>query len=167
MGQFCRAVLLDAGHKLIGYLESGVEPSGRAWIGDDFVQSVERLLAIPTRVVWAGRYARPEVGETLYETVTSVAPLSPPHRGFIGRYVLNHDQYSYVDKATVLENDDRCRIHPLPVLTAETAQGDRCLRDTRTTGNPRLVGAWAENRISTSDTIPPGFDLLEFNIVQP
>ncbi|MEV6427309.1 hypothetical protein [Nocardia sp. NPDC051463] len=166
VGQFCRAVLLDAGHELIGYLEPGAQSVGRAWIGDDFVQGVERLLAMPTRVVWAGRHAHPPAGETLYETAVSVAPLTAPRRGFIGRYVLNHDQYSYVDKATVLENDDRYRIHPLPVLTAETSDDDRCLRGARTTGDPALIGYWARNLISTSDTVPPGFDVLEFDLVQ-
>ncbi|WP_063038063.1 hypothetical protein [Nocardia pseudovaccinii] len=155
MGQFCRAVFLDADHKLIGYLEPKIRFLKRAWIGDDFVQGVERLLTVPTRVVWAG----PQVGKqtSLYDKAASVAPLVAPQNGFIGRYILNHDKRTYVDKATVRHGADRHRIHPLPMLTAEGAD---CAG-----GAAALVGTWSGDRISMSATVPTGFALLEYDMV--
>ncbi|MFE9322145.1 hypothetical protein ACIHDR_33140 [Nocardia sp. NPDC052278] len=155
MGPFCRAVFLDADHKLIGYLEPKIRFLRRAWIGDDFVQGVERLLTVPTRVVWAG----PQVGEqtSLYDKAASVAPLVAPQNGFIGRYILNHDKRTYVDKATVRHGDDRHRIHPLPMLTAEGAD---CAG-----GDAAPVGTWSGDRISMSATVPTGFELLKYDMV--
>ncbi|WP_433192749.1 hypothetical protein ACQP1G_29130 [Nocardia sp. CA-107356] len=164
MGQFCRAVFLDADHKLIGYLEPKVRFLRRAWIGDDFVQGVERLLTVPTRVVWAGPLPRPHgvrADESLYDKAASVAPLVAPQHGFIGRYILNHDKRTYVDKATVLGSDDRERIHPLPMLTADGSGCD----GGRTGGDVALVGAWAGDRISMSAIVPTGFELLKYDLV--
>jgi hypothetical protein len=160
-------VLLDADHKLIGYLEPCPKPEERTWIGDDFVQGVERLLVVPTRVVWAGRYPNPaEFNETLYDAAESVAQLRAPQHGFIGRYILNHDRRAYVDKATVLENGHRDRIHPLPVLTAVDTRCCGELREGRTVGDATLVGSWAGDRISLSGNVPAGFELLKFDLVQ-
>lgn len=167
MGPFCRAVLLDADHKLIGYLEPCPKPKERTWIGDDFVQGVERLLTVPTRVVWAGRYPNSAVtDETLYNAAESVAQLHAPQRGFIGQYILNHDRRAYVDKATVLENGHRYRIHPLPVLTAVDTRCGGEFGEGRTDGDATLVGSWAGDRISLSGKVPAGFELLKFDLVQ-
>ncbi|WP_228003100.1 hypothetical protein [Nocardia australiensis] len=159
MVQFCRAVLLDAGHTLIGYLDACVKLRHRAWIGDDFVQGVERLLSVPTRVVWTGRQ------EPLYGTAETVGSLVAPQRGFVGQYLINHDKRVYVDKATVLENGDRYRIHPLPVLTAEGPVYGVRLDDGRLSGNTALAGSWARDRISVSPDVPTGFEQLIFDLV--
>lgn len=163
MRQFCRAVFLDADHELIGYLEPKVGFMKQAWIGDDFVQGVERLLTVPTRVVWAGPQPHPQgvpTDKSLYDKAVSVAPLVAPRYGFIGRYILNHDKRTYVDKAAVLGGDGE-RIHPLPMLTAEGAGCD----GGRTGGDAALVGAWAGDRISLSATVPAGFEPLNYDLV--
>ena len=156
VGQFCRAVFLDADHQLIGYLEPKMRSMRRAGIGDDFVQGVERLLTVPTRVVWAGLHGI-QADESLYDKAASVAPLVAPQHGFIGRYILNHDKRTYVDKAKVLPGDDSHRIHPLPMLTAD---GVGCAG-----GDIALVGAWSGDRISMSATVPAGFELLKCDLV--
>jgi hypothetical protein len=162
VGQFCRAVFLDADHKLIGYLEPSARFMRRAWIGDDFVQGVERLLTVPTRVVWAGPAASRMVA-SLYAEAGSVAPLVAPQFGFIGRYILNHDKGSYVDKASVRRSGDRGRIHPLPMLTADSNACDGL--GGPSAGEVTLVGTWARDRISMSGTLPSGFEPLAYDLV--
>ncbi|WP_433664809.1 hypothetical protein ACQPW1_23240 [Nocardia sp. CA-128927] len=152
MRQFYRAVLLDDDHRLIGYVEPGAQLEEHAWIGNHGVQGVERLLSVPARVVWARR----EFGrENLYEVAASVAPLVAPEHGCTGRYIVNHDQCGYVDKAAARENARRRRIHPLPILTAEEG-----------TELHALAGAWARDRISVSDNVPEGFELWKFDIAE-
>ncbi|WP_146251303.1 hypothetical protein [Nocardia tenerifensis] len=138
-------MLLDDDHRVIGYVEPGVRLEEHAWVGNHEVQGVERLLTMPTRVVWARWQGR------LYETVARVAPLAPPEHGCTGQYILNHDRFEYVDKAGVRMNARRRRVHPLPILTVESG-----------TGMPPWAGSWAHDRISLSDTVPEGFELWKF-----
>ncbi|MFI6995899.1 hypothetical protein [Nocardia sp. NPDC050175] len=150
MRQFYRAVLLDDDHRLIGYVEPGTQLDEHAWIGNHTVQGVERLLCVPARVVWAPRQS----GE-LYDAAASVAPLVLPEHGCTGRYILNHDQLGYVDKATVRENAGRHRVHPLPILTAEGGFAPHA-----------LAGTWAWDRISVGDNVPAGFELWKFDVAE-
>ncbi|MFC9437907.1 hypothetical protein [Nocardia sp. NPDC057030] len=152
MRQFYRAVLLDDDHRLIGYVEPDTQLEEHAWIGHHLVQGIERLLTTPARVVWAEQ----RIGrENLYAAAASVAPLIPPEHGCTGRYIVNHDQLGYVDKATVRENALRRRIHPLPILTAEGG-ADR----------HALAGRWAHDRISVGDDVPEGFELWKFDVAE-
>lgn len=163
MWQLYRAVLLTDDHRLLGYVEAGAKLMAHAEIGHHTVQGVERLLDTPARVVWAG-HASPRSqpdGENLYRTANSVAALVAPDHGAVGRYLLNHDLRVFVDKATVLENDARHRIHPLPLLTAEPAP------DTgRTVGDHTLLGSWAYALVSVRDIVPEGFEQLKFDLVE-
>ncbi|WP_159840030.1 hypothetical protein [Nocardia sp. CY41] len=162
MWQLYRAVLRTDDHLVLGYVDVGARLMAHARIGHHLVQGIERLLAEPARVTWAGRDARaPSIGENLYRTVGSVAELVPPEHGAVGRYLLNHDLRIFVDKATVLENEARHRIHPLPLLTADPTP------DTgRTVGDHSLLGSWAHALISVRDTVPKGFEQRKFDLVE-
>ncbi|MEV6325464.1 hypothetical protein AB0M45_30460 [Nocardia sp. NPDC051787] len=163
MWQLYRAVLCTDDHRLLGYVEAGAKLMEHARIGHHLVQGVERLLETPARVVWAGHAAprgQPD-GENLYWAANSVAALVAPEHGAVGRYLLNHDLRVFVDKATVLENDARHRIHPLPLLTAEPAP------DTGSTvGDHTLLGSWAYALVSVRDIAPAGFEQMKFDLVE-
>ncbi|BDU00734.1 MULTISPECIES: hypothetical protein [Nocardia] len=162
MWQLYRAVLRTDDHRVLGYVDVGPRLMEHARIGHHLVQGIERLLTEPTRVTWASRDAPlPRRGENLYRAAGSVAALVPPEHGAVGRYVLNHDLRLFVDKATVLENENRHRIHPLPILTAEPTP-----RPGRTAGDRTLLGSWAHALISVRDTVPRGFDQRKFDLVE-
>lgn len=162
MWQLYRAVLRTDDHRVLGYVDVGPRLMEHARIGHHLVQGIERLLTEPTRVTWASRDAPlPSGGENLYRAAGSVAALVPPEHGAVGRYVLNHDLRLFVDKATVLENENRHRIHPLPILTAEPPP-----RPGRTAGDRTLLGSWAHALISVRDTVPRGFDQRKFDLVE-
>lgn len=162
MWQLYRAVLRTDDHRVLGYVDVGARLMEHARIGHHLVQGIERLLAEPARVTWAGRSApgSPKT-ENLYHTADSVAALIPPEHGTAGRYLLNHDMRIFVDKATVLENEARQRIHPLPLLTADPTP-DPC----RTVGDHTLLGSWAHALISVRDTVPKGFEQRKFDLVE-
>ncbi|WP_174189562.1 hypothetical protein [Nocardia barduliensis] len=162
MWQLYRAVLRTEDHLVLGYVDAGAKLMDHARIGHHRVQGIERLLATPARVTWAGREApRPRHGENLYRSSGSVAALVPPEHGAVGRYLLNHDLRIFVDKATVLENEVRHRIHPLPLLTAEPAPDPG-----RIAGDHTLLGAWAHALISVCDTVPDDFEQRKFDLVE-
>ncbi|MGW5380783.1 hypothetical protein ACWESM_35595 [Nocardia sp. NPDC003999] len=162
MWQLYRAVLRTGDHRLLGYVDAGPRLMEHARIGHHLVQGIERLLTEPARVTWAGRDAqRPRLGENLYCTAGSVAALRPPEHGAVGRYLLNHDLRIFVDKATVLENEARHRIHPLPLLTAEPTPDPG-----RTVGDRTLLGSWAHALISVRDTVPKGYEQRKFDLVE-
>jgi hypothetical protein len=160
--QLYRAVLRTDDHRVLGYVDVGARLMEHARIGHHLVQGIERLLAEPARVTWAGRSApgSPKT-ENLYHTVDSVAALLPPEHGAVGRYLLNHDMRIFVDKATVLENEARHRIHPLPLLTADPIPDPG-----RTVGDHTLLGSWAHALISVRDTVPKGFEQRKFDLVE-
>ncbi|MEW1739642.1 hypothetical protein AB0346_27210 [Nocardia beijingensis] len=162
MWQLYRAVLRTDDHRVLGYVDVGPRLMEHARIGHHLVQGIERLLTEPTRVTWAGRDApTPGQGENLYRTVCSVAALVPPEHGAVGRYLLNHDLRVFVDKATVLENEARHRIHPLPLLTAEPVPAPA-----RTVGDHTVLGSWAHALISVRDTVPKGYEQRKFDLVE-
>ncbi|MGK8524260.1 hypothetical protein ACRS6B_23125 [Nocardia asteroides] len=160
MWQIYRAVFRTDDHRVLGYVDVGAKLMQHARIGHPLIQGVERLLAEPTRLTWAGRNGPRSAGdEVLYRTAGSVAALVPPEHGAVGRYLVNHDQRIFVDKATVLENEHRHRIHPLPLLTAEPAP-----HPGRITGDSTLLGSWAHALISVRDTVPSGFEQRKFDL---
>ncbi|MGY1948035.1 hypothetical protein [Nocardia asiatica] len=162
MWQLYRAVLRTDDQLVLGYVDAGAKLIDHARIGHHLVQRVERLLTTPARVTWAGRDApRPRHGENLYRSAGSVAALIPPEHGAVGRYLLNHDLRIFVDKATVLENEARHRMHPLPLLTAEPAPDP-----TRIAGDHTVLGSWAHALISVRDTVPQGFEQRKFDLVE-
>ncbi len=140
-----------------------------SWIGNEFIEVVERVLTSPTRVVWAGDYADSEPGSpsNLFNKAKTATKITTPDEIPVGRYVINHDKRVYVDKTTVVANASGFAMHPLPVLTAEgNGRGGGDLRQESTTGNYALVGTWARARITVADTVPNGYRGLEFDLIE-
>ncbi|WP_433664738.1 hypothetical protein ACQPW1_22860 [Nocardia sp. CA-128927] len=167
MGQYFNAVFLAPdSDEILGVTFSGVLKMS---VSGNFryhcarpVESVERLLTEPTRVVWAGETADPEpdhpVPTNLHMRGLDAPRLPHLEQGPLGRYLLNHDQRRYVDKSAA--NSSRWQVHPLVVLTAEgwyeydSDSGDH-------------VGDWARERITVADTVPEGFEELPFTYTYP
>ncbi|MGW5218747.1 hypothetical protein ACWEQA_12855 [Nocardia sp. NPDC004085] len=179
MGQFFRAVLLaDDADDIVGYIDPwdyhmSIKLREHSWIGDEFVEAVERLLTEPTRVVWAGHYADIEPGgikpENLYDRADSATKATVPDSAVIGRYVINHDKRVYVDKTIVPANDVGLRMHPLPILTAEgNGRGGGDLHPQYTTGDLgfEAVGSWARDRITVGNAVPDGYGQLHFDLIE-
>ncbi|MBF6332393.1 hypothetical protein [Nocardia transvalensis] len=177
MGQYYKAVLLaDDTDEISTYLESWDYDSGtklmeHSWIGNAFVEAVEKLLSTQTRVVWAGDYADAEPDNisptNLYSRTRAAVKASPLPACAVGRYVINHDKHLYVDKATVLANRHGYRIHPLPILTVEgNGRGGGDLHAHRTSGEFSVVGTWARDRITISDTAPDSYEQLPFDLIE-
>ncbi|MGV9823453.1 hypothetical protein [Nocardia xishanensis] len=176
MGQYYRAVLLaDDGTEITGYLPPwdygpSLKLMEHSWLGNEFVQAVERVLTSPTRLVWAGDYADSEPGSTsnLFHKTETATKIPSPGDVPVGRYVINHDKRTYVDKTTVVANAVGLAIHPLPVLTVEgNGRGGGDLREGSVTGDITLVGTWARDRITVADTVPDGYQALEFDLIEP
>jgi hypothetical protein len=81
------------------------------------------------------------------------------------KYLLNHTKKEYIDvlknnnqDEEQYEKDKASRLHPLPLLTAETGTGGG--GDYRGVG-VEDVGIWARDLISTADEVPEGFTELE------
>lgn len=174
MGQYYKAVLLaNDASSITAYFTSwdygnGSKLMEHSWIGNEFVEAVERALTAPTRVAWAGDYADREPGTALnlYKLANDSMKALVPEPVPVGRYVINHDKRTYVDKDTVSANASEFRIHPLPVLTVEgNGRGGGDLYDA--IGDFTLVGTWARDRITVSDTVPDGYGELRFDLVEP
>ncbi|MGY1969642.1 hypothetical protein ACW9HH_35935 [Nocardia gipuzkoensis] len=175
MGQYYKAILLaDDTNEIICSLTARdydhfVKLTEHSWIGNEYVEAVEALLAQPTRVVWAGDYAPKEPGTVLnlYMKANSAPKAQKTKPRPVGGYVVNHDKRLYVDKAAVKPNNHGFRLHPLPILTAEgNGQGGGDLHPENTSGNFDLVGTWARDRISVTDTPPEGYDELTFDLIE-
>ncbi|MFJ2834288.1 hypothetical protein ACIO52_02885 [Nocardia sp. NPDC087230] len=179
MGQHFHPVFLDDDFAIIGRIQPQMWAYKLAevvWIGDSFVLDVERALTSPTRLVWAGQYADPEpdtdpVTElddqgTLREYPPTLHALSEAYPNIaidraipIRRFLLNHDQRTFIDKHRSPPNPDDASetLHLLPALTAEgNGRGSGDLP-----AHP-LIGTWARARISVTDTVPDGFTETTF-----
>lgn len=176
MGQYYKAVLLsDDGAEITGYLTPRdhncfLKLMEHSWLGNEFVEAVERVLTSPTRVVWAGDYADHEPGSpsNLYDKAAAATKIASPEDVPIARYVINHDKRAYVDKTTVVANAGGFAIHPLPLLTAEgNGRGGGDLREGSATGEYTLVGTWARNRITVADTVPDDYQEIRFDLIEP
>lgn len=84
-------------------------------------------------------------------------------------YLVNHDKGLVVDKRKVPKDSSEYgwRIHPLPILTVEgNDRGGGDLRPERCTGDVKLIGSWARDRISLSKTLPKGYTKLLFDLAE-
>lgn len=176
MGQYYKAILLtDDATEITGYLhprdhDQFMKLMEHSWLGNEFVEAVERVLTSPTRVVWAGDYAdnEPGTGLNLFFQSQSATKINSPEDLPVGRYVINHDKRTYVDKTTVVANASGFAIHPLPLLTAEgNGRGGGDLHEESATGNYTLIGTWARDRITVADTVPDGYQGIKFDLIEP
>jgi len=156
--EFIRASL-DAGN-----YQEGMKLIEHSYIENPFVSAVEYLLSpkgmfYKSRIVWAGDYAEnePYSDKNLYTMDTNemdyIPKLPPSYIEIVNQYsyILNHSKKMYITKKDKV-------IHPLPLLTAEgngNGGGDYYGE------NKNIVGTWARDVISISDTVPEGFTELK------
>ena len=165
----------------------GLKLMEHSWRKNDFVQAFETLIADnPQRVVWAGDYADNEFGRketyiserkdelgrivkkrvkedvNLYGLCKDDTKRIPKARAKEYRFVINHTKGVFVDKRKGAKDNDGWQIHPLPLLTCEgNGRGGGDFR-----GDNSLIGAWARDVISVSDTKPKDFEELIFDLVE-
>ena len=185
MGQYYKPIILaekeGEDEKILSWvysheLGSGLKLMEHSWRKNPFVQAFETLIADnPQRVVWAGDYAdnepnRKEIHEgkeylqveaNLYDLCEDDTKVSPKARRKEYRYIINHSQNAFVDKRKGIDVDG-WQIHPLPLLTCEgNGRGGGDFR-----GTSSLVGIWARDYISVSDTKPQDCQELMFKLTE-
>lgn len=170
MGQYYYPILLGEqkkeGHEIIkGWLYSheynnGLKLLEHSWNDNDFMNAVETLIAddqpfYKTRLVWGGDYADIEegIGKNLHALCNDENKLTPKAVIKKYRYIVNHTKKEFVDKQIGLSGNTE--IHPLPILTCEGngRGGGDCYDDELLP----YIGLWARDRVSVSNSIPPGF----------
>jgi hypothetical protein len=184
MGQYYKPIILaekeGEDEKILSWvysheLGSGLKLMEHSWRKNPFVQAFETLIANnPQRVVWAGDYAddepnrtikwmedskdalgqpfevEEESGANLYDLCEDDTKVSPKARRKEYRYIINRTQMTFVDKRKGMKDADGWQIHPLPLLTCEgNGRGGGDFR-----GTSSLIGIWARDVISVSDTKP-------------
>jgi hypothetical protein len=78
------------------------------------------------------------------------------------RFIINHSKKTFVDKHKGIKDNNGWAIHPLPLLTCEgNGRGGGDYR-----GESPLIGSWARDVISVSDTKPKDFEELVFDLVE-
>lgn len=180
MGQYYKPISIEKMQYVYSHdYGNGLKLMEHSWIGNDFVGVVEDLIAEGgawhgDRIVWAGDYADEEKGSknNLFGMVErDKCKIKPVGTGAKYRYVLNIDTKEYVDTNKVPLSDvyvDETgkewpyTMHPLPILTCEgngRGGGDFHKSDP-------LVGKWARNRVSVSNTEPKGYTEIEFNVYE-
>ena len=180
MGQYYKPISIDKKQYVYSHdYGNGLKLMEHSWIGNDFVGVVENLIAeggawYGDRIVWAGDYADEEKNRksnlfSLTEKETSRIKPEPTETKY--RYVINLDTKEYVDtKKVPLSNvyvDEKGKewpftIHPLPILTCEgngRGGGDFPKKSD-------LVGIWARNRVTVSNTKPKNYTEIEFNLFE-
>lgn len=180
MGQYYKPIFLnDYGNPVKNWVYShdygnGLKLMEHSWMKNPMVNAVESLLAEgepfhKSKIVWAGDYADGEPnsdgteGRNLYSLCKDDTKIRPDEvEDMKYQYLINHTKMEYVDKLKVPEDKDGWRIHPLPLLTCEgNGQGGGDYR-----GDSEVIGSWARNNISASNTIPDGYRELVFDLVE-
>ena len=171
MGQYYKPVNTKNNQWLCAHkYDNGLKLMEHAWTNNDFVMTVESLLAKGGQwhnqpIVWVGDYYD-EAGETaFYRLVKESDEITPKTSKKKFRFLLNHSKLQFIDKNKVPEIKSGWRIHPLPLMT--------CLGNGRGGGDFRgeddagLIGNWADNVIEPTNKKPPEdykevyFDLVE------
>jgi len=174
MGQYYKPAFLGKNKKTVKAwiyshdYDSGLKLMEHSWILNEFVGAVENMLMphgkyYKSPIVWAGDYADNDLKTNVYDRCKDKNKIEPP-KGVVDpiyRYLVNHTKKQYVDKMTVPDNDG-WRIHPLPLLTCEgNGRGGGDFR-----GESDLIGSWARDVISVEKTIPEGYKLIVFDLVE-
>lgn len=158
MGQYYHPVC--EGRKEYVYshdFRNGLKLMEHSWLGNNFVITVESLLApgqiwCQHKITWSGDYG--DRAEELHNN-PEIVKIRPAESEEEYPYLLNHTKKQYVDKnkiESVEQWGSTWRVHPLPLLTADgngRGGGDFTGDDPN-----NLVGSWAGNRISVSKIKP-------------
>jgi len=183
MGQYYKPVLgnNEGTDQNVYSLKHGLKLMEHAWWFDNECACIARLLyKNPMRLAWVGDYAEKSDFEQSFkedrcipENVITVdlekiwkskkydKSLDGEKLFLEGKYLVNHDQKTYVDLDFYhdsLDNNEGT-INPIPLLTAVgngRGGGDYCGNDNDS------VGSWAWNLISIEDQEPEGFEKVNF-----
>ena len=180
MGQYYHAGVKELGECVNPHdFGNGAKLMESGWIGNDFVNVVEKLIAaggewFGQSLTWGGDYAEEtDVNPETYD-LGRIKPEVTEYHYF--RFLINETKKSFVDldkvpltEAWVNPNDATdtfdYRVHPLPLLTCNSnARGGG---DYYGTDDNNLVGSWAGDVITVSDEQPSNeyteliFDLVE------
>ncbi len=170
MGQYfhpCILTVKDGIAVIVAWLSAhrfgnGLKQMEHAYLDNNFVGAFEWLISPEgphhkAPVVWAGDYGSIENGykdTTLYALCSEETHANPQGDGAAFPLVVNHTKRVFVDKRNVKGN-----IHPLPLLTMETAGGGG--GDYRGL-NEQFLGIWARDVISVEKTVPEGYEEVSF-----
>jgi hypothetical protein len=181
MGQYYKPISIEKKQYVYSHdYDNGLKLMEHSWIGNKFVGVVEDLIAEDgawhgDRIVWAGDYADNEKNRKnnlfcMTDTKKGLK-ISPTPTKNKYRFVLNLDTKEFVDTEKIPLSDVYVdengkewpyQIHPLPILTCEgngRGGGDFHKEDP-------LVGKWARNRVSVSNTKPKDYSEIEFNLFE-
>lgn len=191
MGQYYHPIAIGKKESVSSHdYGNGLKLMEHSWIGNDFVNVVENLIAEGgkwhgSKIVWAGDYADPEVDEngnviqyehegsmydqTLYGLFggNTIKPELKPKKY---KYLVNMDTKEFVDytktPVTDVWEDPKTGkkvdyiIHPLPLMTCEG--NGRGGGDFR--GESDLIGKWARNRVTVTTRKPKGHKEVIFDL---
>ena len=165
MGQYYKAIALDKQEWMCPHdYDNGLKLMEHSWIKNNFVSAVESLL-IPggdwheDRIVWAGDYADPDEDNldnlySQYESEPKKVKIPKISKYGPGRFIVNHTENQYIDKATLSKDNDGWTIHPLPLLTCEgNGRGGGDYRRDNS-----HIGDWARDQISIEKEKPEDFE---------
>ena len=175
MGQYYSPVNEDKMEQLYSHdYNSGLKLMEHSWLDNNFVKTVENLLAPgqpwhKCKLTWAGDYGKQ------YDYLSKAKQIKPLESTHSYRYIINHDEKQYVDKHNVkgfrpswagsADAEEEWKIHPLPLLTADGNGGGG--GDFRGEDPNELVGYWAGDSISVSDIKPEeDWEELIFDLVE-
>ena len=111
------------------YSSGSYKLTEHSWIGNDFVESVEALLAKEwknNRIVWAGQYMENmlflpdgEVEDTnlYYYADKHYMELKPSEGNPTYRFIVNNTLKQFIDKNRIRDNNG-WQVHPFPIITS-------------------------------------------------
>jgi len=181
MGQYYLPILakkseseIKCADDIYGYLythdyDNGLKLMEHSWVGNDFVKAVITTLEDlgGAHLIWCGDYCDEKKFEGYDENdVQNLYDLAHMANKFntkpseTPRYILNRTKRQYLDMENHKFNPDEWTVHPLPLLTANSnGRGGGDYEGT----DMELVGTWAGDFISVSDTKPDDYELLKPN----
>ncbi len=182
MGQYFKPIILgekpkDGEHETVKAwmyshsYDNGLKLMEHSYQGNNFVSTFEKELTrrgnhYKSRVVWAGDYAKEELGlkiieegkeydANLYSLCNDENEIKPKvAKTDDYPFIVNHTKKQFVDKNKVPEIQDweGVKIHPLPLLTSEgNGQGGG---DFRGEDENQIIGSWARDVISIEKESP-------------
>ncbi len=182
MGQYFKPIILgekpkDGEHETVKAwmyshsYDNGLKLMEHSYQGNNFVSTFEKELTrrgnhYKSRVVWAGDYAKEELGlkiieegkeydANLYSLCNDENEIKPKvAKTDDYPFIVNHTKKQFVDKNKVPEIQDweGVKIHPLPLLTSEgNGQGGG---DFRGEDENEIIGSWARDVISIEKESP-------------
>jgi hypothetical protein len=169
MGQYYNPCILTENKKQVKTwlnphaFGNGAKLMEHSWLTNNFVRAFESLIFDkPEFVVWCGDYADVVKGckTNLYDRCKRETEQKPEPLKSEIRYVINHTKKEFVDKETIIKDEQGYCIHPLPLLTCNS--NGRGGGDYR--GESPLVGKWAYDLISISSTKPIDYTEINFDL---